>query len=129
MRIVHAPNAIRAMPVFSQATISKGFVFVSGNIGCDNDFKVIEGGVQPQTRAALENMKKVLASAGCEMKHIVKANIYLTDVTRDFRPMNEVYKEYFEEGKMPARTCVGVSQLPLPGAVVEIECTAELPEA
>lgn len=96
-------------------------------------------------------MKKVLAAAGCEMKHIVKANIYLTDITRDFRLMNEVYKEvgclklvivlhgrtstakhrrqYFEEGKMPARTCIGVSQLPLPGALVEIECTAELPEA
>ena len=38
-------------------------------------------------------MKKVLAAAGCEMKHIVKANIYLTDITRDFKPMNEVYKE------------------------------------
>ena len=44
-------------------------------------------------RAALENMKKVLAAAGCEMKHIVKANIYLTDIARDFGPMNEVYKE------------------------------------
>ncbi|KZV70660.1 Endoribonuclease L-PSP [Peniophora sp. CONT] len=129
MQIVRAPDAIPAMPVFSQASISKGFVFVSGNIGCTDDFKVVEGGVQPQTRAALENMKKVLAAAGCEMKHIVKANIYLTDITRDFRLMNEVYKEYFEEGKMPARTCIGVSQLPLPGALVEIECTAELPEA
>ena len=38
-------------------------------------------------------MKKVLAAAGCEMKHIVKANLYLTDIARDFRLMNEVYKE------------------------------------
>ncbi|KAG1841244.1 Endoribonuclease L-PSP [Suillus subalutaceus] len=91
-------------------------------------FTIVEGGVQGQTFAALENMGKVLKAAGSGLQHVVKANVYLTNLTRDFSDMNTTYMTFFEENAMPARTCVGVASLPL-GASVEIECVAELPDA
>ncbi|OCB85157.1 Endoribonuclease L-PSP [Sanghuangporus baumii] len=126
--VVSTPDAVPPMPVFSQATISRGYVYVSGNIGVMHDLKtIVPGGVQAQTRAALENMRKVLKAAGSGPEHIVKANVYLRYMDRDFGPMNEIYIQFFEKDKMPARTCVGVATLPL-GADVEIECVAEIPE-
>ncbi|KAF9024133.1 Endoribonuclease L-PSP [Hymenopellis radicata] len=124
--IVHTDDAIPPMPIFSQAVISRGYVYVSGNIGCTKDFKVVEGGVKAQTRAALENLSIVLKAAGSGLEHIVKANIYLTNIKDDFAPMNEVYAEFFDKASMPARTCVGVAALPL-GANFEMECMAEVP--
>ncbi|THV01427.1 Endoribonuclease L-PSP [Dendrothele bispora CBS 962.96] len=125
--IVRSEDAIPALPVFSQAVISRGYVFVSGNIGCDKDLKLVDGGVQAQARAALENIAVVLKAAGSGLEHIVKANIYLTNMERDFGPMNEVYAEFFDKNKRPARTCVGVATLPL-GAIFEMECMAEIPD-
>ncbi|KAL5513636.1 hypothetical protein ACEPAH_4035 [Sanghuangporus vaninii] len=126
--VVSTPDAVPPMPVFSQATISRGYVYVSGNIGVMHDLKtIVPGGVQAQTRTALENMQKVLKAAGSGLEHIVKANVYLRYMDRDFGPMNEIYIQFFEKDKMPARTCVGVATLPL-GADVEIECVAEIPE-
>ncbi|KAF7295465.1 YjgF-like protein [Mycena indigotica] len=132
-KLIFTPDAIPAMPVFcefsleafdeaennrdiAQAAVSNGVVYVSGNIGCTNDFKVVEGGIKAQTRRALENVSVVLKAAGSGMEHIIKANIYLTDMS-DFRAMNEVYAEFFDPDNMPARTCVQVVALPLAGAV------------
>ncbi|KAH7919353.1 Endoribonuclease L-PSP [Leucogyrophana mollusca] len=127
-QVVSTPDANPPLPIFSQAVISRGHVYVSGNIGCTPDFKLVEGGVQAQTRAALENISKVLQAAGSGLEHIVKANIYLTNMSKDFTPMNEVYATFFKAGEMPARTCIGVSSLPM-GADVEIECFAEVPNS
>ncbi|KAJ8592282.1 Endoribonuclease L-PSP [Rhizopogon salebrosus TDB-379] len=126
--IVIAPDAVPPLQVFSQAVISKGHVYVSGNIGCTTDFMIVEGGVQGQTYAALSNISKVLEAAGSGLQHVVKANVYLTNMSRDFTDMNGVYKEFFDTSAMPARTCIGVASLPL-GACVEIECMAEIPES
>ncbi|KAJ4477982.1 Endoribonuclease L-PSP [Lentinula lateritia] len=120
------PQANPVLPVFSQAVISKGTIYVSGNIGCDKDMKIV-GDIKAQTRAALENIALVLKAAGSGLDSIVKANIYLTNMARDFGPMNEVYAEFFDKDKMPARTCIGVAALPM-GADFEMECTAEIPE-
>ncbi|PPQ96029.1 hypothetical protein CVT25_013891 [Psilocybe cyanescens] len=127
MKVVYTPDAVPPLPVFSQATISGDRVYVSGNIGCTKDFKMVEGGVQAETRAALENLSIVLKAAGSSLEHIVKANIYMTDMKNEFQLMNEVYAQFFSPDKMPARTCVGVAYLPF-GAAVEIECTAEIPK-
>ncbi|KIK70597.1 hypothetical protein GYMLUDRAFT_32641 [Collybiopsis luxurians FD-317 M1] len=101
-------------------------IYVSGNIGCDKNFKIV-GDIKAQTRAALENVAVVLKAAGSGLEHIVKANIYLTNMARDFGSMNEAYAEFFAKDKMPARTCIGVSVLPM-GADFEMECTAEIPQ-
>ncbi|KAH8108853.1 Endoribonuclease L-PSP [Phellopilus nigrolimitatus] len=124
---VYTKDAIQPMAVFSQAAISGKHVFVSGNIGCKKDLSgLVSGDVKEQTRAALKNIEVVLKASGSGLEHIVKANCYLKNMDRDFKPMNEVYIDFFEKGKMPARTCVGVASLPL-GASVEIECIAEIP--
>ncbi|KAJ7510164.1 Endoribonuclease L-PSP/chorismate mutase-like protein, partial [Mycena galericulata] len=92
----------------AQATIAKGIVYCSGNIGCTNEFVVVEGGVRAQTRRALENLSIVLTAAGSGLAHIVKANIYLTDMG-DFQAMNEVYSETI----CRRAPCVAVVALPL----------------
>ncbi|KAI0648169.1 YjgF-like protein [Trametes meyenii] len=124
-QIVFSEEANPPLPVYSQAVISGKTIYVSGSIGITRDMKLVEGGVQAQTRAALDNMTKVLKGAGVGLESVLKANIYLTNLQRDFTPMNEVYLEYFKSNP-PARTCIGVAALPL-GAEVEIECIAELP--
>ncbi|EPQ56291.1 YjgF-like protein, partial [Gloeophyllum trabeum ATCC 11539] len=106
----------------AQAVVSEGKVYASGSVGCDKDFVLVPGGIKPQTRAALENLGRVLKAAGSGLQHIVKANCYLSNMQRDYVAMNEAYLE----GDPPARTCVGVVALPL-GADVEIECIAEVP--
>ncbi|KAF8665278.1 hypothetical protein AX16_000299 [Volvariella volvacea WC 439] len=128
MQIVTTPDAVPPLPVFSQAVISKGHVYASGNVGCTSDWKLVDGGVQAQTRAALQNLDKVLKAAGSGLEHAVKINIYLPNLARDFQAMNEVYIEFFNKHKLPARTCIGVAALPL-GADVEIECVAEIPDS
>ena len=91
--------------------ISGDRVYASENIGCPRNWKIVEGGVRAQTvsympakcvrrtwidltpsmkRAALENMSVVLRAAGSGLEHVIKANIYLTDMVNDFQPMNEV---------------------------------------
>ncbi|KAG9084818.1 hypothetical protein FS749_004935 [Ceratobasidium sp. UAMH 11750] len=120
--IVRTGNAVPPLPVFSQATIANGIVYCSGSIGCDHQWNVVPGGVTAQTTRALENLAAVLAAAGSGIEHILKANVYLANMPRDFGPMNEAYIKFFS-GPPPARTCVGVVALPM-GADVEIECTA-----
>lgn len=132
MKIVSTPDALPPLPTFSQAVISKDHVYVSGNIGLaeltdTTNFKLAEGGVKEQVRAALENLSKVLKASGSGLEHIVKANVFLTDLPKNFGPMNEVYTEFFDKHRMPARTCIGVKDLPL-GAAFEIECIAEISE-
>ncbi|KAF5385353.1 hypothetical protein D9615_001208 [Tricholomella constricta] len=124
--IVSTPDALPPLPFFSQAVISKGNVYLSGNIGCTNDLALVEGGVQPQTRAAMENIAVVLKAAGSGLEHVIKVNIYLSNMTRDFQAMNEIYIQFFDKDTLPARTCIGVASLPM-GADVEIECFAEIP--
>ncbi|KAJ7219580.1 Endoribonuclease L-PSP [Mycena pura] len=121
-KIVFTKDAIPPMPAFctlgsnitTQANTRQSTGYSRQGGGCTNDFVVVEGGIKAQTRRALENLSTVLEAAGSGLEHIVKANVYLTDMN-DFKAMNEVYMEFFDQNK-PARTCVAVSALPLPGA-------------
>ncbi|OSX64943.1 hypothetical protein POSPLADRAFT_1135236 [Postia placenta MAD-698-R-SB12] len=121
---VTSREAVPPLPIFSHATVSGKTVYVSGSIGCDKDFKLV-GGLEEQTRAGIENMLKIVRSAGADLQNILKVNIFLTNLKEDFAPMNKIYAEYFSEHP-PARTCVGVAVLPM-GASFEIECICELP--
>jgi 2-iminobutanoate/2-iminopropanoate deaminase len=123
----HTDEAHPVLPIFSQAVISRGLIYLSGNIGCTQELKLVEGGIKEQTRAAMENISRILKAANSGMEHIIKVNVYMTNMPVDFHPSNEVYAEFFQAGRMPARTCVGVTHLPI-GASIEIECVAEIPE-
>ncbi|KAF8552219.1 yabJ protein [Imleria badia] len=118
------PGAVPRLPTFSQAVISNGNVYVSGSVGCDAAYNVI-GGIQEQTKAALDNMKALLEGAGSGLEYILKVTVYLADMPRDFEVFNQIYTEYFADEELPARMTIGVVALPL-GALVGVDCIAEL---
>ena len=116
-------NAPSAIGPYSQAIVAGGFVHCSGQIALDpKNGQLIDGDVTAQTERALENMKAVLAAAGSDLSQVVKCTVYLVSM-EDFAAVNKVYGRYFQGDQPPARSTVGVSQLPR-NAFVEIDCTA-----
>jgi 2-iminobutanoate/2-iminopropanoate deaminase len=115
----HAPQAIGP---YSQAVVSKGFAFLSGQIPLDPETgQVVEGDVAAQTRRVLENIKAVLEASGSSLEQVVKTTVFLKDMS-DFSKMNEVYGRYFPDNP-PARATVEVARLPR-DVRVEIDCIA-----
>ncbi|MBI3920390.1 MAG: RidA family protein [Armatimonadetes bacterium] len=101
-----------------------GVVFVSGQVGFKpGTNEVVEGGVEEQTRATLENVRLVLEMAGSSVNQVLKTTVFLTDVQNDFGIMNKIYSEFFGEHR-PARSTVGVAALARKDLLVEIECVA-----
>ena len=98
-------------------------VYASGQLGLRRGAE--DQGIQAQTRAALENTKRVLESAGTDLAHAVKCTVFLVE-TADFQGMNEVWAEFFPNSP-PTRSTVVVKALVLPGANIEIECMAVMP--
>ena len=72
----------------------------------------------------MENLKIVLNEVGTNLENVVQMRVYLTEFERDYELMNETYRSYFQQEKLPARTCVGVTALAV-GALVEIDCIAK----
>lgn len=104
---------------FTLIPVNKATVLLSGHIGNDaKSGKIIEGGFETQVRKAFDNFNETLALADIQKENIVKATVFLTDM-KNFAEMNKLYVEYFGEHR-PARSCVGVKQLPL-NADFEIE--------
>jgi 2-iminobutanoate/2-iminopropanoate deaminase len=114
-----APNAIGP---YSQAIKANGFIFVSGQLPVDpTTGQFAEGGIVGQTKQTLENVKAILAQAGCILDDVVKTTVLIKDMN-DFAVMNKQYAEYFS-GNCPARACFEVARLPK-DALVEIEVIA-----
>ncbi|MBN2051304.1 MAG: reactive intermediate/imine deaminase [Spirochaetales bacterium] len=108
---------------FSSSLKAGPFVFVSGKIGMNGETgKLAEGGARGQTFQILKNLQAELARYGLDLKDVVKTTVFLTDM-RFFEAMNEAYRSGFPE-PLPARSCVSVSGLPHPDALVEIELIA-----
>ncbi|KAL0222448.1 hypothetical protein RCL1_002302 [Eukaryota sp. TZLM3-RCL] len=125
-QIIATDNAPSAIGPYSQAVTANGFVFVSGCLGIDSktgDF--VSTNVTDQTRCALENMRAVLAAAGCTMDHVVKCSLFLADMA-DFGKVNAIYAEFFTE-QPPARETIQAACLPKNG-LFEISCIAALPQ-
>lgn len=108
---------------FSAAVRTGKLVFVSGQVG-RREGKAGQG-IEEQTRFTLENMRDVLAQAGCSLADVVKVTVFLIDMSL-WPAMNEVYRQYFPK-EPPARSALGVTALALPDLLVEIECVAEAP--
>jgi len=97
-------------------------IFVSGQTPIDQNGKVIAGDIKAQTRATLENFRKVLAAAGSTMDDVLQLTVYLSDLN-DFQAMNEAYSTFFTDPK-PARTTVRADLLF--GMKVEIQGIAHI---
>lgn len=107
---------------FSPAVRVNGFLFLSGQVGTDSSGAVVPGGIQPETRQTLENIRTLLQRSGSSMDRVVKCTVFLADM-REWATMNEVYVTFFAPDKRPARSALGASGLAL-NARVEIECIA-----
>ncbi|GAB2962456.1 RidA family protein [Hymenobacter coalescens] len=124
MEILHHPDAPAAVGPYSQAIVSGGLVFCSGQTPLNPATMLIEARtIEEQTRQALQNLATVLSAQGLGLSDIVKTTVFLKNFA-DFQRMNAVYAEVFGAHR-PARTTVEVSRLPLE-ALVEIECIAAL---
>jgi 2-iminobutanoate/2-iminopropanoate deaminase len=115
----------RPVAPFSHAVEANGFVFITGQMPTDpaNPDAPLPEGIAAQTRRVLENLRIVLEGVGLGFENVTFARIYLTEFQRDYAELNRTYLEYFEAGKLPARTTVGVTGLAV-GALVEIDLIA-----
>lgn len=125
--VVVAEKAPKAIGPYSVGIRAAGMVFASGMLGLDpGTGELVPGGVEAETRQALQNVAAILESAGSSMRHVVKTTVFLRDMA-DFGKMNAVYAGFFGEAP-PARSTVQVAALPRGGAV-EIEAIALQPSA
>lgn len=124
MKQVATLQAPQAIGPYSQAVISGGLVFCSGQIPLNKDGTLVEGDVEMQAGQVLRNLTEVLAEAGSSLEKVVKTTVYLSDMN-DFPKLNEVYARYFIGEIKPARATVQVARLPK-DVKVEIDCIAEL---
>ena len=123
MKVVSTKDAPQAIGPYSQAIISNGFLFTSGQIALKPNGEFIDGDIKAQTEQVMANLKAVLKAAKTKTKNVVKATIFLANMD-DFAVVNEIYGETFKDHK-PARSCVAVKTLPK-GALIEIELIARV---
>ncbi|MGA9420894.1 MAG: Rid family detoxifying hydrolase, partial [Rhodanobacteraceae bacterium] len=110
---------------FSEAVRSGPLLFLSGQIGVrPGTLELVPGGIEPQTRQAMENIKAVLARQHASFDDVVKCTAFLADM-REWPAFNSVYRTFFST-HFPARSAFGATGLAL-GARVEIECVAAAP--
>lgn len=122
LKQVHSDAAPKAIGPYSQAVVAGGFVFASGQIPLDPATgQLVAGDIAAQTRRVLTNLEAVLAAAGTSLRKVVKATVFLTDLSH-FGTVNTIYEEALG-GARPARSTVQVAALPR-GAQVEIDVVA-----
>ncbi|HZI43160.1 MAG TPA: RidA family protein [Gemmatimonadaceae bacterium] len=124
-QVINRPDA-RPGSVLSSAVRVGDVIFLSGVMGTKQGGVLADGGIEGQTRQALENVKSALALAGASMTDVAKCTVFLTDAA-NFQAMNRVYHEFFPTDP-PARSTVAVAALVVPNALLEIECTAAAPK-
>ncbi|HEY2815785.1 MAG TPA: RidA family protein [Casimicrobiaceae bacterium] len=110
---------------FSHAVEADGWVFVTGQMpftGTANDSPYPEG-IEDQTHQVMKNLRAVLEGCHLSLENVVAARVYLRHFGDDYTAMNAVYASYFSPGRLPARTCIGVTGLAR-GARVEIDLIA-----
>ncbi len=119
---IHTENAPAAIGPYQQGIRLGDWVFTSGQIALDPATgNFMAGEIEQETELTLKNIEAILQAEGLSMDHVVKATVYLSDMS-DFARMNSIYEKSFAKGK-PARACVQVAALPK-GAKVEIDVIA-----
>lgn len=122
--VYHAPEGRGDAP-YSEAVVYDDLIFLAGKLGTvPATGKLAPGGIQAETRQAMENIKAALEGVGGSMDSVLKCTVFLADID-EWAAMNEVYTSFFKN--MPARTAVGNAGLAR-NARVEIECMAAAPD-
>ena len=119
---IHTKQAPAAIGPYSQAVQSREMIFCSGQIGLDPaSAKIVEGGIEFETRRVLQNLGEVLKAAGVDFVDVVKTTIFMIDLG-EFEIVNRIYGEHFSP-PYPARSTVQVAALPRK-ARIEIDAIA-----
>jgi 2-iminobutanoate/2-iminopropanoate deaminase len=125
MRFHHTDHAPKAIGPYSQAVSVDGWLYTSGQVALDPQTgELAPGGFEAQAHRVFENLRQVLASAGCSFRDVVKATVYVADLA-DFPTLNGIYAEAMGDHR-PARSTVQAAGLPK-GALVEIDLVAKIP--
>lgn len=120
--VIETKLAPQAIGPYSQARISEGCLFCSGQIPINPQTgEVVAGGIDAQAKQVMENLKQILLAAKMDFDDVVKTTVFITNMD-NFKAVNEIYGGYFTN-KMPARSCVAVASLPK-GVLLEIELIA-----
>ena len=125
-KIISTDKAPQAIGPYSQAVKSGGLLFLSGQIPLNQEGEMTEGGIEAKTRQVFKNIEAILAAENLNLSHIIKVNIYLTDIN-NFDAVNQVMSSLFSP-PYPARALVQVSALPK-ASEVEVEVVAEAAES
>lgn len=120
-KIIFTENAPAAIGPYSQAVLSNGTLYVSGQIALAK----VEAGatIEEETKQVMENMKAILEAAEMTFENVVKCTIFVKDMN-NFVAINRIYGEYFPTNP-PARETVEVARLPK-DVNVEISCLATI---
>ena len=123
MKVISTETAPAAIGPYSQAIVTNGLVFASGQIPVDPATGAPAGDtIDTQAEQSCKNVAAILAAAGSDMTKVVKTTCFLADMA-DFAKFNEIYAKYFVS--CPARSCVAAKALPK-GVLCEIEAIAAL---
>jgi 2-iminobutanoate/2-iminopropanoate deaminase len=120
-KVIKLENTPAKRP-YSPAIEAGNMLFVSGQIAVDQATgKLVEGGIEAQTRQVLKNLKNIIEKGGYTMENVVKCTVLLQDISF-YTAMNQIYMEYFPLDP-PARMAFAVKDLPM-GALIEIDAIA-----
>jgi 2-iminobutanoate/2-iminopropanoate deaminase len=123
---LRAPGLPPPTSPYSQVVVDGSYAFVAGAVAADvPDGRAAVGDVRAELEAVLMAIRGVLGRLGLGMDRVVRVDVHMTDLD-EIGAMDEVYRRFFPEGALPARTCVEVRKL-VHGCRVEITCVAELP--
>jgi reactive intermediate/imine deaminase len=120
--VVYSSATAAGNPRLSDVVRVGNMLYLSGKLGTDSTGKLAPGGIGPETKQALENIRAVLEKNDSSMDNVVKCTVMLADI-KEWGDMNTVYDTFFKKERKPARSAFGTSGLVL-GARVEIECMA-----
>jgi reactive intermediate/imine deaminase len=119
-KVVHTPDAPKAIGPYSQAVAAGGAVYLSGQIGLDPaSGEMVKGGIEAEARRAFTNLAAVAQASGASLAAAVKVTIYLVDFGH-FAVVNGIMQEFFRE-PYPARVTIAAAALPR-GAAIEVDC-------
>lgn len=125
-QFLNSPRALQLDRPFSEAVRAGDFLYLSGQIGEDPaSAKLPPGGIEPESRQALTNVKHVLEANGASLSDVVKCTVFLADIA-EWPAFNTVYREFFKK-PFPARSALAASGLAM-NARVELECIAYVPQ-
>jgi 2-iminobutanoate/2-iminopropanoate deaminase len=124
MNTISTSLAPQAIGPYSQAIISNGLLFTSGQVALDpTTMQIVEGGIETQTKRVLQNLEAILKEAKTSKEKVIKTTLFLKNMN-DFAIVNQIYGDFFANHK-PARSTVEVARLPK-DLLIEIECIAEI---